>query len=497
MPRPLRLSLAAAVSLLTLAALVWLASAWYSSRLPATYSVMDYAVADYGGGSRPVSSHEHDHHGGQSGVSVATLRGPRTGGPIVRFRLTAKHATIRLASGRTIEALTFNGRSPGPELRVHEGDLVEVTLFNKDVEDGVTIHWHGVDVPDAEDGVAGVTQDAVEPGQSYTYRFLASQVGTFWYHTHQDSAEDVKRGLYGAFVIEPTEPVPAHTLDLALVAHVFDGVQTLNASDGVERRVVAPGTPVRLRLINSDNNPQRFTVGGTRFKVVAIDGTDLNEPSPLEGRTLELAGGGRYDIAFTMPVTPVVLAIVDTGVRLALSSDGEASPPAAPAGAIFDPSSYGEPESTPFGASSQFDRTFELVIGTKPGFLNGKPGKQWTINGRIFPRIPVFVVRTGDLVRVTIKNNTSKVHPMHLHGHHILVLSRDGVAVSGSPWWSDTLEVQSHERYEVAFRADNPGIWMDHCHNLRHAAGGLTMHVAYIGYSTPFQTGTPAHNHPE
>ena len=261
MPRPLRLTLAAAVALLTLAALVWLASAWYSSRLPATYSVMDYAVADYGGGSRPVSSHEHDHHGGQSGVSVATLRGPRTGGPIVRFRLTAKHATIRLASGRTIEALTFNGRSPGPELRVHEGDLVEVTLFNKDVEDGVTIHWHGVDVPDAEDGVAGVTQDAVEPGQSYTYRFLASQVGTFWYHTHQDSAEDVKRGLYGAFVIEPAEPVPAHTLDLALVAHVFDGVQTLNASDGVERRVVAPGTPVRLRLINSDNNPQRFTRG--------------------------------------------------------------------------------------------------------------------------------------------------------------------------------------------------------------------------------------------
>ena len=109
----------------------------------------------------------------------------------------------------------------------------------------------------------------------------------------------------------------------------------------------------------------------------------------------------------------------------------------------------------------------------------------------------MFVVRTGDLVRVTIKNNTSKVHPMHLHGHHVLVLSRDGVAVSGSPWWSDTLEVQPHERYEVAFRADNPGIWMDHCHNLRHAAGGLTMHVAYIGYSTPFQTGTPAHNHPE
>src|SRR3954466_251854 len=113
-PRPIRLTLAAVVSLLVVAGLVWLASAWGSSRLPGTYSVMDYAVADYGGGSQPGSFHEHDHHGGAGGVSVTTLRGPRTGGHVVRFRLVAKHETIRLTSGRTIEALTFNGRSPGP-----------------------------------------------------------------------------------------------------------------------------------------------------------------------------------------------------------------------------------------------------------------------------------------------------------------------------------------------------------------------------------------------
>ena len=86
---------------------------------------------------------------------------------------------------------------------------------------------------------------------------------------------------------------------------------------------------------------------------------------------------------------------------------------------------------------------------------------------------------------------------MHLHGHHMLVLSHNGTPVSGSPWWSDTLNVASHDRYEVAFRADNPGIWMDHCHNLSHAAAGLTMHVAYAGVSTPFETGGAAHNHPE
>jgi FtsP/CotA-like multicopper oxidase with cupredoxin domain len=86
---------------------------------------------------------------------------------------------------------------------------------------------------------------------------------------------------------------------------------------------------------------------------------------------------------------------------------------------------------------------------------------------------------------------------MHLHGHHVLVLSRDGVPASGSPWWSDTLNVRPGESYVVAFRADNPGLWMDHCHNLKHAADGLTMHVAYTGVSTPFEVGTAHHNTPE
>ncbi len=115
---------------------------------------------------------------------------------------------------------------------MRQGDLVEVTLVNEDIEQGVTIHWHGVDVPNAEDGVAGVTQDAVLPGQRYVYRFRAEQVGTFWYHSHQVSSKEVRRGLFGAFVIEPAEERDGE-VDLALVAHTFDGITTLNASDRV------------------------------------------------------------------------------------------------------------------------------------------------------------------------------------------------------------------------------------------------------------------------
>ena len=465
--------------------------AWWSSRLPGTYSVMDYGAPDYGGGSVPAVGHEHLH----GRLSVEQLRGP-SGKPDVRFRLVARKATIRLPSGHTMSALTFDGRSPGPELRARLGDLVEVTLVNRDVEPGVTIHWHGVDVPNGEDGVAGVTQDAVPPGESYTYRFRAEQVGTFWYHSHETGSEQVARGLLGAFVIDP--PQGPEGLDLTMIAHSYDGIETLAGRDGVSRRTVVPDTPVRLRLVNTDNSPKRFTLSGTTYRVAAIDGTDLSSPGPLEGTALNLAAGGRYDVVFFMPAGPVTLRVADTPAALALSPDGTEVAPVPDADeAVFDPTAYGRPAPTPFGVKSRFDRDFELEIGRKPGFLDGHPGFQWTLNGEIYPDVPMFVVERGDLVRMTIRNTTSRVHPMHLHGHHMLVLSRDGRPVTGSPWWSDTLNVASDETYVVAFRADNPGVWMDHCHNLTHAAAGLTMHVAYVGVATPFLVGGDAHNDPE
>jgi FtsP/CotA-like multicopper oxidase with cupredoxin domain len=112
------------------------------------------------------------------------------------------------------------------------------------------------------------------------------------------------------------------------------------------------------------------------------------------------------------------------------------------------------------------------------------------VNGGLFPDVPMYVVDEGDVVRMTIRNDSGDVHPMHLHGHHALVLSRDGVPSTGSPWWVDSLEVEDGESFETAFVADNPGVWMFHCHNLEHAADGLVAHLAYTGTSTPFRVGT-------
>jgi FtsP/CotA-like multicopper oxidase with cupredoxin domain len=197
--RPLLLRSLIGIGILaSLALAAWVGKAWWDSRLPSSYSAMEFGSTDFGGGP----AHDHAGHGG---VSVEQLSGPQAGKPDYRITLVARKAEVELAPGRTSEAWTFNGQVPGPEIRVHQGDLVEATLVNDDIDDGVTIHWHGVDVPNAEDGVAGVTQNAVMPGERYTYRFRAEQRGTFWYHSHQISSRQVRRGLYGAFVIEPRQ----------------------------------------------------------------------------------------------------------------------------------------------------------------------------------------------------------------------------------------------------------------------------------------------------
>ena len=471
-----------------LALAAWVGKAWWDSRLPSTYSAMEFGSTDYGGGP----PHDHTGHGA---ISVDQLQGPRAGRPDYRITLVAQQARVALGPGKTIDAWTFNGQVPGPEIRVRQGDLVEATLVNKGIDEGVTIHWHGVDVPNAEDGVAGVTQDAVMPGERYVYRFRADQLGTFWYHSHQISSQQVRRGLYGAFVIEPREEPRRRTLDLTVIAHDFSGATALGSHVGVERRPIDPGMPVRLRLVNSNSFPERFAVSGTPFSVAAIDGTDLNGPTPMQEKTLLLGAGARYDVAFVMPRSSVRVGVEGSPTALTLGRDRQIQ--ADTETDDFDPAGYGRPKPTLLGSTTHFDRSFVLKITKKVGFMNGRPGYHWAINGHLFPKTPMDMVSRGDLVKFKIVNDTGSVHPMHLHGHHVLVLSRDEKPTTGSPWWVDTLNVEGHEEYEVAFRADNRGIWMDHCHNLPHARDGLTMHVAYEGVTTPFGLGDGPDNHPE
>jgi len=472
---------------------------WARSLLPDTYSVMEMGYPDWGGGPGGSGHQAHvlgeDTPGSPAATSVTELTGP-AGRPDVAVTLVARQEPVTLVGGRTVAGYTINHTSPGPLLRIGQGDLLEVTLVNESVADGTTLHWHGVDLPNAEDGVAGVTQDAVPVGGRHVYRFVAEDPGTYWYHSHQVSHAQVRGGLFGLLVVDP--PGRRDDGDVVAAVHTYDGQRTVGGAPGESRALAEPGATVRLRVVNTDNAPLDVTVG-TSFRVLAVDARDVVGPEDVEGRALRLAGGGRADLGFVVPADGSAVRIQlgqDGLTSLVVGPDDGAAPEVGRVEGLLDLLSYGSPAPLGFDPEAA-DRRFDYSIGRRPGFIDGIPGLYWSINGQLFPDVPMFMVAEGDVVRMTLENHSGEVHPMHLHGHHAVVLSRNGEPASGSPWWVDTLDVASGDSYEIAFVADNPGIWMDHCHNLPHAAEGLVAHLAYVGVSTPYRIGGPAGNEPE
>ncbi|WP_109509436.1 multicopper oxidase family protein [Nocardioides speluncae] len=434
----------------------------------------DSSVTTGGGPGRAISPN--------AAVPVTELRGERSpapGGVVRRHTVTARQATVRLPSGREVEAFTYDGRLPGTAITATEGDLVDVTLRNEDIEDGVTLHWHGYDVACGEDGAPGVTQPVVLPGEEFRYRFRADQVGTYWYHTHQASHIGVRKGLYGTLVVTPRGPRP-DGVDLTLPVHTFDGTVLLGDSEGRLDHTAPAGTPVRMRLVNTDSEPHIFALDGTAFRVAAVDGRDLHQPGPVEEVALRLPAGGRYDLVFDQPDGPVAL----------LMDDDVADWPE------LDLLSYGRPAAVPFDAADleRADREFTIVLDRGVAIVDGRPAYAHTVNGRGHPRIPDQLVAEGDLVRFTVVNRSLDTHPWHLHGHPVLVMSRNGDRPTGSPLWLDTFDVRPGDVWEVGFRADNPGIWMNHCHNLPHAHQGMMLRLVYDGVTDSFHGAHTGHH---
>jgi FtsP/CotA-like multicopper oxidase with cupredoxin domain len=441
---------------------------------------------------------------GEAAVPVTALRTPDDApGEVHAVELTAARHRVTLASGERIEAWGFGGDGvAGPELRVTEGELVEVTLENRDIDDGVTLHWHGYDVPNGEDGVAGVTQDALAPGERFTYRFIADEPGTYWYHTHQAASEGVRRGLYGMLVVEPESGV-AESLDLALPVHRIAGEVVIGAIDGQQSFTAEEGETVRLRIANTEQSPIRVTLSGTPFRVAAVDGREIDGGEQIEHRSVRLGAGARADLVFTMPGTAVQFETDLSSASVVVIAPGGAEPDASDDGRLprevtdvpeLDMLAYGDGAHPDLG---RFTVQAELVLDRLPRFVGGAPAYAYAVNGAVFPHIAPIEVREGDVVKITVVNRGFDVHPMHVHGHHVLVLSRDGVEATGAPLWLDTIDVRPGEVWELALVADNPGIWMDHCHDLSHAAAGMMMTLAYENVTTPFEHGGAHANRPE
>lgn len=440
-------------------------------------------------------------------TAVTDLQGPTTAAVIKHFTLTAEPARLTLGAGNTLTAWTFNGTSPGPTLRVQQGDLVVVTLVNH-LSFGVTIHWHGVNVPNSDDGVAGVTQDAVKPGQSYVYRFIAKDPGTYWYHSHQFSYAETTAGLDGMFIVDPAVPTVHDDVDQSFALHDWTGAnyQTLlaiNASNGTLRQNARPGQWVRLRIVNTSSNQHLVTLLGAPFMVAALDGHDLNGPQLLTETPLPIGAAQRYDLRFQMPAHGTVSLVTSNDnqhyqVTPAIVVGAGSVPSILPAvkAKWFDLTSYGLPAADPITLQSHFDATYGITLGNHMGDSLGRMGMVYTLNGKVFPQTGMIMLQEGQLVRLHLDNQSDIIHPIHLHGHVMTVLLHNGKPLTGSPVHLDTVNIQPHDSYDLAFVANNPGIWMLHCHNLLHANWGMDMMVMY-NVSSPYTVGRASGNFPD
>jgi FtsP/CotA-like multicopper oxidase with cupredoxin domain/plastocyanin len=241
------------------------------------------------------------------------------------FVLTASEFDWELMSGTSVRAWGYNGQVPGPELRVREGDTVRVTLQNA-LPVPTTIHWHGLNVPPAMDGPAGLNQVPVAPGEVFVYEFVAKPAGSRWYHSHADPALQIPMGLYGPFVVEPRLPGPSYDREYILMLAEWDTELTPDVASGRTQRgerdrplrggelgtdfflingrmhgAVPPiglveGERVLLRLMNAGHLPHPFHTHGHSFKIVATDGNPVPEVAQLTKDTVLISPGERYDL---------------------------------------------------------------------------------------------------------------------------------------------------------------------------------------------------------
>ncbi|MBA2875203.1 multicopper oxidase family protein [Thermaerobacillus caldiproteolyticus] len=451
------------------------------------------------------------------------------------FTIVAKEATHQLNRNVTLPVYTYNGSVPGTEIRVKQGEHVKIHLKNE-LKEPVTIHWHGYPVPNNMDGIPGVTMNAVQPGKTFTYEFDATVPGTYWYHSHQNSVNQVDKGLYGALIVEPkekedidrdytliidewmshpmTETTGGHSgHEMAYSTSNMNGhdmsmydIFTINGKSGdlVEPLKVKQGERVKLRLINAGYMTHKLHLHGHQFQVTAIDGQPIKDPKLIKDELLAIAPGERYDIEFTAnhPGTWYLECHGTTagtdGMKVRIEYEGKATQNDHPNSdkplPIFDVTAYGKHETGPFTLKQHYDLEYTMKLGTATAGNN----TVFTINGKTFPNTEPIQVKKGDLVKVKLIN-TSKTddHPMHLHGHFFQVLSKNGTPLTGYPVIKDTLNIKPGEEYVVAFQADNPGNWMFHCHDLHHAASGMVTEVHYQGYRSSFQPDPSAGNVPE
>ncbi len=422
---------------------------------------------------------------GMTGMSGAAPSGaPRV--------LEARKAGLKLgaATGET-QIWGYDGASPGPLLRVKQGEDVRVQLVNR-LDQPTTLHWHGLRNENAMDGVAGLTQPAVPPGGSFDYRFRAADSGLYLYRPAGVSAEQTARGLAGLLIVDEASP-PEVDRDLAFVlqdwalqpdgaftgafgepmaaagAGRIGGLVTANGVAAPIRESFAPGARVRLRLANAcAARIAILTFAGVRPFVLAIDGQPCEPFEPVRN-ILPVAPGARFDLMFDLPThegaeAKILLKDGETTLKdlavfaLAGARVGARGPiPSLPVNATLPPEIR-------LGQATKLTLTLDAPR---------TPGGAWTVNGAKggYGGPPVLKARRGTPLSIAFVNKSAAALSMHVHGQAMRLLHDldDG----WEPYWRNAVIVPRHARKIVALLPQAPGRWAVRCDIADHEAAGL------------------------
>jgi len=444
---------------------------------------------------------------GAAGLALGAGIEPAPAGADSAYRLVASNGAVKFARGQAspTRVMHYNQSVPGPLLRLAQGRET-VIRFDNALDEASSVHWHGLRIDNAMDGVPGMTQQAVEPGASFEYRLAPPDAGTYWYHTHQRSWAQLALGLAGVLIVEEANP-PLVDQDLVFAiddwrldedmqfdtqslgamhdwAHAgrLGNVITVNGQTETSYPV-AQGERLRLRVVNIANaRVMDLLFNEPQISVIAIDGQPV-EPYALQDGKLRLAPGQRVDLIIDMMSgagqrSLVELVIGEYAYEIA-SFDY--------AGAVRRAQPLATPirlEPNPLQRLRLPDEFLHVPMRMQGGAMGGMraaiyQGREmdvrelvrerqiWAINGVAgLAQEPLFRVERGTAVSLDVDNDNRWPHAMHLHGHHFIYNGSPGI-------WRDTALFAGGEQGSMRFIADNPGKWLIHCHMVEHMAGGM------------------------
>jgi len=421
--------------------------------------------------------------------------------------------------GITATTWAYGGALPGKELRAKAGEVLRIHVENA-LPTETSVHWHGVRLHNAADGVPGLTQEPIAAAASYTYEFLAPDPGTYFFHPH--SGVQIDRGLYAPLIIDdPAEPGGYDHEWVLMLDDWTDGVgkspddilaefkaqngtvgtgmnHDMGGMDGMgnsplgdvgdiayphylingripraPRTLTAkPGQRARVRIINAAADTLfRVALGGHVMTVTHTDGFAVQ---PVETRALYLAQGERVDVVVTLGdgVFALVAAAEGKsgqGVILVRTGSG-AVPPATVRPAELDTDPLLMTALMPADAARLSQREPDQIEQVT---LNGQMQPYaWGMNGTVFGSDNPLRTTSGSRVRLQMTNESMMAHPMHIHGHTWSLPANGGLR-------KDTVLVLPMQTITADLHADNPGKWAYHCHNIYHAEIGMMTSLQY------------------